>query len=66
MSNYRVEYADGEVQYYQFDAEDENQGGKAGLDALKDAAKSDESNVVKVTKADPKPGELVADDVQNA
>lgn len=65
MRNYRVEQADGEVQYFQFDAEDEAGGGKAGLEALKAAEKDDNSTVKKVTQADPKPGELVEVDVQD-
>lgn len=65
MKNYRVEGTDGEVQFYQFDANDENNGGKAGLDALKAAADDDGSTVKKVTQADPEPGETLAVDVQD-
>lgn len=65
MKNYRVEQADGDVQFYQFDAEDESGGGKAGLDALKAAAKDDGSTVEAVTQADPKPQKGVEDTAPN-
>lgn len=52
LADYRVEYEDGSVSYFQFDAEDEQSGGKAGLEAFKTAAKDDGSPVKSVTKAD--------------
>jgi hypothetical protein len=51
MENYRVTYEDGTETYYQFD--DSEDVGKAGIGALKDAAKEKSSTVKKVEKADP-------------
>lgn len=51
MDNYRVEYENGTEEFFQFDESED--AGKAGLKALKDAAKSDDSPVKSVTKADP-------------
>lgn len=57
MENYKVEYADGDVSFFQFDSTDEAGGGKAQLEALRTAAKDDGSTIEKVTKADPPPAE---------
>lgn len=53
LANYKVEYEDGSVNFFQFDVEDDTGGGKAGYDAFKDAAKDDNSPVKSITKADP-------------
>lgn len=64
LENYKVEYEDGSAAYFQFDPNDETAGGKAGLEAMKDAAKNDDSPVKSVTKSDPptvnSPEELAA------
>ena len=59
MDNYRVTYSDGSEAYFQFDDSDDT--GKAGLQALRDAAKNKESTVEKVAKADPPPVNDVAE-----
>lgn len=64
MKNYRVEYEDGSVSYFQFD--DAEDAGKAGLEAMKDAEKNAESPVKKVTQTDPKPADIPGDNVQDA
>jgi hypothetical protein len=53
LKNYKVVQEDGEETYYQFDESDEV--GKAGLAALKNAAKDDSSPVKSVTEGDPTP-----------
>lgn len=53
MKNYKVVSNDGEETYYQFD--DTDDVGKAGLAALKEAAKNDDSTVKSVSEGDPKP-----------
>lgn len=53
MKNYKVVQEDGETTYYQFDESDEV--GKAGLQALKTAAKDDNNPVKSVEAGDPEP-----------
>lgn len=51
MANYKVEYADGTAAYFQFD--DETEAGKEGLEALREAAKKEDSPIESVAKGDP-------------
>lgn len=53
MKNYKVTQEDGEVTYYQFDDADEV--GKAGLAALRAAAKDNNNAVTSVEPGDPAP-----------
>lgn len=53
MKNYKVVQNDGEETYYQFDESDEV--GKAGLQALRDAAKDPNNSVKSVSEGDPTP-----------
>jgi hypothetical protein len=53
MKNYKVTQADGEETFYQFDDSDES--GKAGLAALKAAAKDEQNPVKSVTEGEPSP-----------
>lgn len=53
MKNYKVIQEDGETTYYQFD--DSDDVGKAGLAALRRAAKDDDSPVKSVAEGDPSP-----------
>jgi hypothetical protein len=53
LKNYKVVQEDGEETYYQFD--DSTDEGKAGLAALKNAAKDDGSPVKSVGEGDPAP-----------
>lgn len=53
MKNYKVVQEDGETTHYQFDDSDEV--GKAGLAALKDAAKDPNNPVKSVSEGDPEP-----------
>lgn len=52
LKNYKVEYADGETQYFQADVDDEG-AGRNWKDAMDAAVKNDDSPVLKVTQADP-------------
>lgn len=53
MKNYKVVQEDGTETYYQFD--DTEDVGKAGLAALRNAAKNADSPVKSITEADPEP-----------
>jgi hypothetical protein len=53
MKNYRVVQEDGEETYYQFD--DSTDEGKAGLAALRTAAKNSNSPVKSVGEGSPEP-----------
>lgn len=53
MKNYKVVQEDDTETYYQFDETED--AGKAGLAALKRAAKDDDSPITSVTQADPEP-----------
>lgn len=53
LKNYRVDYADGSTQYFQFDEEDETSGGAAGIEAFKTAEKNSDSPVAKIAPGDP-------------
>jgi hypothetical protein len=53
MKNYKVVQEDGSETYYQFDESEDV--GKAGLAALRRAAKDDDSPVKSVAEGDPDP-----------
>lgn len=53
MKNYKVVQEDGDETYYQFD--DSDDVGKAGLAALRAAAKEPQNPVKSVAEGDPKP-----------
>lgn len=53
MKNYKVSQEDGTETYYQFD--DSTDEGKAGLAALRQAAKNSDSPVTEVAEGNPKP-----------
>jgi hypothetical protein len=53
MKDYKVVQEDGETTYYQFDDSDEV--GKAGLAALRDAAKDANNPVKSVSEGTPEP-----------
>lgn len=53
MKDYKVTQEDGTETHYQFD--DSTDEGKAGLNALRRAAKDDDSEVKSVTEGSPEP-----------
>lgn len=53
LKNYKVTLEDGTETHYQFDETDDV--GKAGLTALKNAAKDDTNPVKSVSEGDPSP-----------
>lgn len=53
LKNYKVTLEDGTETHYQFDETDDV--GKAGLKALKDAAKDDANPVKSIAEGDPAP-----------
>ncbi len=53
MKNYKVTQEDGTATYYQFD--DSEETGKAGLAALRNAAKTNDSPVQSVEPGEPEP-----------